>query len=200
MRRTRACRGHQPLQWAVGSPRAVGTVPISREMSFPQKQGYFIGLSHSPERTLHEIFRIPLFWFHVHLSYCSFLGILIMGVYWKGVCSEWVTGTQPQDLTCKWSRNCKWCLKAVNNFLLPLSSQTPASSFPPSPTLPPAHKGHPLAAETDRQKKGPGTGPGPGALHALWMVHHIHAAHIQSSKPELWGDKRFRAIWLQSGL
>ena len=66
-----------PLQWAVSSPRAVGTVSISREMSFPQKQGYFIRLSHSPERTLHEIFRVPLFWFHVHHSYCSFLGILI---------------------------------------------------------------------------------------------------------------------------
>ena len=68
----------------------------------------------------------------------------------------------------------------MNNFLLPLSSQTPGSSLPPSPTLPPAHKGHPLAAETDSQKKGPGTRPGPGALHALWMVHHIHAATFRA--------------------
>ena len=57
------------------------------------------------------------------------------------------------------------------------------SVLPPSVPPPPAHKGHPLAAETDRQKKGPGTRPGPRALHAPWIVHHIHAAHIQSSNP-----------------
>lgn len=58
--KSQGSRAHQPRSVSRRLPQGSGDCSISREVSLPQKQGYFIRLSHSPERTLHEIFQVPL--------------------------------------------------------------------------------------------------------------------------------------------